>query len=179
MTTEAQRLRFNQTDRNTVSREKLLKEQEKRFGNYIWKSDPVEIENGAILDKESPQKLRFKFRNKHFPFNGDIPISFVPFLLPHVRSRYAHVGIDILDLAHDLQEAIEKYGIPQKDEDVLSVDLLVFNHLKRPVKIPSDAKIFHLYYTNNFLLYPLHKSHYYFYLLILYTALIQLHHHYL
>lgn len=126
--------------------ERTLQEDIVRFGDKLWRGPALEIVNPSTIKPEEMSLLEFKLEARHLPFNGDVCPDLLLDLSAHVRSRYAHLGIDVMDVGQRIFENIYERGFPKPDSP-LHFGLNVFNHGKRSIILVDKAKLFHLFYT--------------------------------
>jgi hypothetical protein len=135
-------------DRRMKGKERTLQQDIERFGNVLWRGPAIEIAEQSkklVLKAGGIQDVKFRLEPKHLPFGGKISFEMLLLLSEHMRSRYAHVGLDVVDVAQHIYDAVRKDSFPMPDEP-LDVSVPVINHCARSLEIESNAKLFHLFY---------------------------------
>ncbi|EKD65192.1 MAG: hypothetical protein ACD_50C00164G0003 [uncultured bacterium] len=115
-----------------------------RFGNVLWKGPPLEIIRPLKINALEMKKLEFRLKPEHLPFDGDISLESLPQLEAHVRSRYAHIGLDVIGVWQDISERVYKEGRSVFDNPI---EATVINHSGRPIEFVPNAKLFHLFHA--------------------------------
>lgn len=110
------------------------------IGNTLWRGPALEVVSPITIKPERSAKVSFSIASSHLPFDGHIQEIVLQQLLLHIRSRYAHLG---LDLNMSFYEALmRKEGIPKEGKEaIMSIELINFG--LRPIEITKGAKVFH------------------------------------
>lgn len=136
-------------NRGALAKERTLQHDIELFGNEIWRGPAIEIAEQSkplVLKAGEIQDVKFRLEPRHLPFGGNISLEMLLLLSEHMRSRYAHVGLDVVDVAQRVYDEVRKDSYPMPDEPI-DVPVPVINHCARSLEVEPDAKLFHLFYT--------------------------------
>jgi hypothetical protein len=136
-------------DRKIISKERTLQQDIERFGNVLWRGPALEVVNPLIIKPGEISAVEFSLEARHLPFDGDVSLDTLLCLFPHMRSRYAHIGLDVMDVDKGIFEAVLNNGSPPTPDNPLSIELLVNNHCARAVELAPNARPFHLFYHSD------------------------------
>lgn len=138
---------FPFNDRQVGAKERTLKKDIERFGDALWKGPPFEVVNSLIIKAGEMIPVKFKLKAANLPFNGDVSYDLLGSLLAHVRSRYAHLGVDVLNIGERVSDTIQNEDFPKSDRQAVPIEVVVANHGARPVEFAEGARPFHLFYV--------------------------------
>lgn len=112
----------------------------RKLGDQLWRGEPLRLIDEVLLPPHSITPVSFMLPPDSLP-----PVSLATFLSSgrvHVRSRNAHLGLDVPeDSIKKLCQVIKKGELDQKDH----VTLEMTNHGSRPVILGKDEKLLHFY----------------------------------
>jgi hypothetical protein len=125
-----------------------------QFRDVLWRFNPVEVAERIILPAADPIKgkssftsVPFLLKSENLPFNGVVSQNILSKLQVHVRSRYAHLGVDVLlDTGVQLAEELKEKGVPTEEKGI-PVNITIVNHTARPITLPKGEKPFHFFYV--------------------------------
>lgn len=129
--------------RNTEKQYSFPGKELEKFGNTLWRGTPLEVAQPHIISDAN--SVSFLLKQDNLPFKGDISVNILPHLQVHVRSRYAHLGLDVFyDTGEQLFKAAQEQGMLKEGQQV-EVSLPLINHCARPIELPKGAKPFHFF----------------------------------
>lgn len=113
--------------------ERNLSQEQLRAENSMWRGDPIRLYASATLPADSKTSVRFVINKGNLPPNNNAETEV------HVRSRYAHMGLDIELRGSDISEQARRVIEGNKPHLVIPV----INHSQRPVHVTED--VLHLF----------------------------------
>lgn len=110
-----------------------------KLGNELWRGEPLAVASLAFLPPGETRKVSFLVTPENLPKKGCMsPDTLRAFLSVHIRSRYAHLALDV---PGDFTDPLLNNGIGKGS----LVKLSISNHGSRPIVLREADKPLHLF----------------------------------
>lgn len=120
-------------------------ELEKRVGRKFWKSQDVSIAEDFTLGCGYVSYVPLFLPSNLAPFEG-LPVDVFCYASASTRSRYAHIGVDVLPAAGQvIAETLENENYPKNGGKIFRVYIPVANNSNRPIHFSEGSGLFRLY----------------------------------
>lgn len=126
-----------------------VQEEIERFGDKLWRGPAIEVaeqSKSLFINAGETQDVEFRIKPaSNLPFGGNISLEVLLRLYENMRSRYAHVGLDVVNVAQHIYDAFRRAGLEKFDRS-FNAPIPVINHCERPLELEPNARLFHMYY---------------------------------
>lgn len=127
---------------------KNIQKELKGFGNTLWIGAPLTVLRDTLINPNNSENIPFTIAPDNIPFNGNISAETLRLALElHIRSRWAHVALDIgKELIGQVINGVGDKEIPKEGFGIM---LRMVNHGSRPLLLQKEDRPFHFFITPN------------------------------
>lgn len=114
------------------------------LGDTLWRGPALTVAETTLISDIA--SVPFVLEPRNLPFNGDVSLTAIRQLQVHIRSRYAHVGLDVLFDTGDqlVSTLLRRGGVPRRKPT--EVYFVLVNHCATPVELRAGSQPFHFFY---------------------------------